>query len=381
VDIKIKPKSNSIHVNIKLNASKSESNRVLVLNALSGNHSTISNLANARDTVTMQRLLGDEKSKVWDVLDAGTTMRFLTAYTAVSGNSHLLTGTERMQNRPIKVLGDALANLGAGIQYENKPGYPPLVVSPLEKQLVNEIDVPGNISSQYISALLMIAPKLEKGLKISIDGTIFSRPYIEMTLSLMKEFGISHQWNRQQIIIAPQNYQATSYTVESDWSGASYWYSMAALSDDCEIFLGGLRKNSNQGDQAIASIMEKFGIITNYEDDGVRLSKDLSKCEKNIFIDFKSCPDLAQTVIACAAEVESAKLGGTLIEENSGWYFTSQPIDQGGIIEIDTYEDHRMAMAFAPLSLQYELVIKDREVVNKSYPDFWTDLAKAGLAE
>ncbi|MEL6559174.1 MAG: 3-phosphoshikimate 1-carboxyvinyltransferase [Bacteroidota bacterium] len=403
MDITLKSKVKNLNGHIKLNSSKSESNRVLVINALSGGLCKIDNLSNARDTDTMQRLLSQSESDTWDVLDAGTTMRFLTAFTAVSNRSRVLTGTERMQQRPIKILGDALEKLGSSIAYLNNEGYPPLSIAPIKKQLNSVIQVPGDISSQYISALLMIAPVLPEGLTIEIEGTIYSRPYIEMTLSLMQHFGISHEWEKQSIKISPQKYQPNQYTVESDWSGASYWYSMAALADETDIYLEGLRSVSNQGDFEIVRIMEGFGVKSEFDENGVRLTKSGS-VEKELTIDFKSCPDLAQTVIACAAlkgidlkmtgleslkiketdriaamQKESAKFGGQLIENNDQWVFKSNPQISSDVVTIETYEDHRMAMAFAPLSFIGELTIKEKEVVNKSYPDFWRDLKKVGI--
>lgn len=403
MDITLKSKVKNLNGHIKLNSSKSESNRVLVMNALSGGLCDIGNLSNARDTDTMQRLLNQPESDTWDVLDAGTTMRFLTAFTAVSHKSKVLTGTERMQQRPIKILGDALKKLGASVEYLKNEGYPPLVVTPIQKQLTAAIQVPGDISSQYISALLMIAPVLPDGLTIHIEGTIYSRPYIEMTLSLMKHFGISHEWQDQSIIISHQPYQPNQYTVESDWSGASYWYSMAALANETDIYLEGLRSVSNQGDFEIVRIMEGFGVKSEFDENGVRLTKSGS-VEKELTIDFKSCPDLAQTVIACAAlkgidltmtgleslkiketdriaamQNESAKFGGQLIENSDQWIFKSNPQLTDEAVTIETYEDHRMAMAFAPLSFISKLTIKEKDVVNKSYPDFWRDLEKVGV--
>ncbi|MGB3463987.1 MAG: 3-phosphoshikimate 1-carboxyvinyltransferase [Cyclobacteriaceae bacterium] len=403
MDIKLKSHSNQIKGHIRLNSSKSESNRVLIINALSGNLATVHNLSNARDTETMQRLLSEDHKETWDVLDAGTTMRFLTAFATIGNQARILTGTERMQQRPIKILVDALEKLGAKISYLRNDGYPPIKVHPIEKQLTDHLKIPGNISSQYISALLMIAPSLPMGLTITIEGTVFSRPYIEMTLSLMAHFGVAYYWNGQEIAIAPQSYAANDYTIESDWSGASYWYSIAALSEDCDIYLEGLRKDSNQGDQAIARIMEHFGVVSTYDEKGIRLTKS-DRLDKEVAIAFKSCPDLAQTVMACAAskginlkmtgleslriketdriaamKTETAKFGGTLEESEDHWYFTSNPRDTADTITIETYEDHRMAMAFAPLSIQYSLLIKDKEVVDKSYPDFWRDLEKVGI--
>lgn len=403
MEITLKSKVNNLNGHIKLNSSKSESNRVLVMNALSGGLCKIDNLSNARDTETMQRLLNQVDNEIWDVLDAGTTMRFLTAFSAVSGKSRILTGTERMQQRPIKILGDALKKLGASVRYLKNDGYPPLEVTPIEQQLTSEIMVPGDISSQYISALLMIAPVLPEGLIIHIEGTIYSRPYIEMTLSLMNHFGIGYEWEGQSIKIMHQRYQPNQYTVESDWSGASYWYSMAALAEECDIYLEGLRNVSNQGDFEIVWIMEGFGVTSTFDESGVRLTKSDS-IQNRIFIDFKSCPDLAQTVIACAAlkgidlemtgleslkiketdriaamQNESAKFGGELTEEGNRWFFKSNPQIPADTVTIETYEDHRMAMSFAPLSFMSKITIKEKDVVNKSYPDFWRDLEKVGV--
>ncbi len=404
MDIQLVAESRSIEGEIKLNASKSESNRALIINALSGNQSNLKNLSNARDTETMQRLLSSE-DELLDVLDAGTTMRFLTAYSAVGSKRRVLTGTPRMQQRPIKLLVDALEELGAKAEYLKKEGYPPHAITPLTEQKNDLLSIPGNISSQYISALLMIAPTLPKGIEICLQGEIYSRPYIEMTLALMKHFGVDHEWTGQIIKIAPQPYLANNYTIESDWSGASYWYSLAALSDHVDLKLLGLREQSTQGDQEIATIMEHFGVNSEFSADGVRLTKN-NKLSEGMFIDFRSCPDLAQTVMACAAvkgiklsmtgleslkiketdrimamSNELKKFGANLIEDDGVWTLQPGTFDKEKLIDIETYDDHRMAMAFAPLSIDFKLNIKEREVVNKSYPDFWKDLAKVGLVE
>lgn len=404
MDIRLVAETRNIKGEIKLNASKSESNRALIINALSGNISELHNLSNARDTDTMQRLLGSDEETL-DVLDAGTTMRFLTAYSAVGPKKRILTGTPRMQQRPIKLLADALVELGAQAKYLKNVGYPPHSITPLKDQKADTLTIPGNISSQYISALLMIAPTLPKGLEIVLEGEIYSRPYIEMTLELMKHFGVDHDWSGQVIKIAAQKYESNNYTIESDWSGASYWYSLAALSDDVDLKLLGLRENSTQGDQEIATIMEHFGVKSEFSDKGVHLTKT-GKLSEGMFIDFRSCPDLAQTVMACAAvkgiklsmtgleslkiketdriaamQNELAKFGAKLIEDEGVWTLEPGAFDQSKEIVIETYEDHRMAMAFAPLSLDFNLLIEEREVVNKSYPDFWRDLEKVGLRE
>ena len=282
---------------ISLEASKSESNRAIIINALSGNQSTVFNLSNARDTQTMLRLI-DSKDEVLDVLDAGTTMRFLTAYTAVSKSTKTMTGTARMQERPIKILGKALQELGAKVKYLNKSGYPPLRVSPIEEQKTGGLEIKGDVSSQYISALLMIAPKLPQGLILNIKGKIDSRPYIQMTLDMMKLFGIQHNWTNNRIEIKPQHYKDYPYVVESDWSGASYWYSFVALADQAKVKLLGLRQKSLQGDIAIVHIMNQMGVMSTFEDDGVVLEK--IPHSKQADIDFSDCPDLAQTVAVVA---------------------------------------------------------------------------------
>lgn len=385
-----------------LTSSKSESNRALLIHALSGNKLELHNLSAARDTQTMQRLL-QESGQVWDVLDAGTTMRFCTAYLAVRGHGETITGTDRMKQRPIGLLAEALRKLGADITYLEQEGFPPLKISRLEEQLTSELEVPGNISSQYISALLMIAPTLPNGLTITLTNEIFSKPYIEMTLGLMRHFGVKASWKGAQTIhIEAQSYKAAKYTIESDWSGASYWYSFSALNKGAKIKLLGLREKSLQGDQQIAEIMKKMGVNTIYDAQGAQLVKT-EKVAKELTIDFKACPDLAQTVMVAAAvkgirlnmtgleslriketdriaamQTELAKIGTKLTETGSTWQLTPGEIPSGPI-EINTYDDHRMAMAFAPLCQAVEVVIHEPDVVKKSYPDFWDHLKYMGI--
>lgn len=385
---------------IVLTSSKSESNRVLIMNALSDGL-LLENLSEARDTATMKRLL-EENNEVWDVLDAGTTMRFCTAFLALKGHKTIITGTERMQQRPIGILVDALRELGAGIDYLKNEGYPPMQISKIKDQKAVKIRIPGNISSQYISALLMIAPCLPKGLQLELVGEIYSLPYIEMTLGLMGHFGIKHEWQARTIKIEAQHYQSNTYRVESDWSGASYWYSMAALNQDAEIYLSGLNEMSYQGDQAIAGIMETFGVRTTFTSSGVSLVNHGAK-EDFLDLDFKKCPDLAQTVMVIAAaknihlrmtgleslriketdrisamKSELRKLGANIEEFDGYWILTPGTVPDT-ILPIDTYEDHRMAMAFAPLCMIRNIEIKDPDVVKKSYPGFWEDLKSVGV--
>jgi len=387
---------------ITLSSSKSESNRALIMNALSGNQLQLKNLSDARDTQTMQRLLS-EKQPVWDVIDAGTTMRFCTAYLAIMGSGEIITGSDRMKERPIKLLVDALRRLGAKIDYLAQEGFPPLRISTQKNDTnAQKISIPGNISSQYISALLMIGPTLPDGISIELTGEIFSRPYIEMTLALMHHFGVNSTWKDQNIHINPQRYKAQSYTIESDWSGASYWYSMVALNQESSITLRGLRSHSFQGDQNIVNIMSKMGVKTEFKSDRVQLTS-IPVTEINQIIDFKNCPDLAQTVMVVAAikgikltmigleslkiketdrvmamKKELLKIGGLLNEENGIWRLKSGTVPEP-LETIETYEDHRMAMAFAPLCMIRAITIRDIEVVKKSYPGYWAHLKSVGI--
>ena len=387
---------------ITLSSSKSESNRALIMNALSGNQLQLKNLSDARDTQTMQRLLS-EKQPVWDVIDAGTTMRFCTAYLAIMGSGEIITGSDRMKERPIKLLVDALRRLGAKIDYLAQEGFPPLRISAQKNDTnAQEISIPGNISSQYISALLMIGPTLPDGISIELTGEIFSRPYIEMTLALMHHFGVNSTWKDQTIHINPQRYNAQSYTIESDWSGASYWYSMVALNQESSITLRGLRSHSFQGDQNIVNIMSKMGVKTEFKSDRVQLTS-IPVTEINQIIDFKNCPDLAQTVMVVAAikgikltmigleslkiketdrvmamKKELLKIGCLLNEENGIWRLKSGTVPEH-LQTIETYEDHRMAMAFAPVCMIKATTIRNIEVVKKSYPGYWAHLKSVGI--
>ena len=372
------------------------------MNALSGNQLQLKNLSDARDTQTMQRLLS-EKQPVWDVIDAGTTMRFCTAYLAIMGSGEIITGSDRMKERPIKPLVDALRRLGAKIDYLAQEGFPPLRISAQKNEpQAHEISIPGNISSQYISALLMIGPTLPDGISIELTGEIFSRPYIEMTLALMQHFGVNSTWKDHTLHIKPQRYKAQSYTIESDWSGASYWYSMVALNQESSITLRGLRSHSFQGDQNIVNIMSKMGVKTEFKSDKVQLTS-IPVTEINQIIDFKNCPDLAQTVMVVAVikgikltmtGLESLKIketdrvmamkkvllkiGGILNEENGIWRLKSSTVPDY-IETIETYEDHRMAMAFAPVCMIRAITIRDIEVVQKSYPSYWAHLKSVGI--
>ncbi|WP_373522364.1 3-phosphoshikimate 1-carboxyvinyltransferase [Aquiflexum sp.] len=382
---------------IPLPSSKSESNRVLIIDALTEGANTISNLAEARDTQTMIRLL-NQNPAIFDVLDAGTTMRFLTAYAAVTNQHKVMTGTPRMCERPIGILVDALRHIGAEIFYMNKEGFPPLAIHGMEAQSNDQVSVRGDVSSQYISAILMIAPLLPKGLEIKLEGKVGSRTYIEMTLQLMKQFGVDYTWEEDIIKIAPQAYQPTAFAVESDWSGASYWFSLLACAEEGELFLEGLKKNSLQGDSAIVDIMDKIGVKSEFQEGGVKLTKQ--KLKGLALWDFTHCPDLAQTVaVTCAIvgqkatftgleslriketdrifalQQELAKFNAQLVEGENGVFTLVPSVQMPHEVRIHTYDDHRMAMAFMPLMTKTHVFIEDPEVVNKSYPSFWKHVA------
>ena len=391
-------------VTIPLASSKSESNRVLIIKQLAGEKAILHNLSSARDTQIMKGLLSSNDHEL-NVLDAGTVMRFMTAFLTLSKEERILTGTDRMCKRPIGILVDALNEIGSGIEYVGEAGYPPLKIKGTGVQKNSKLKIPGNISSQYISALLMIAPQLPKGLEIELTGDIYSLPYIKMTLSLMSKFGIDYKFEGNKISIPNQKYAPAEYTVESDWSGASYWYSMVALAETAEIKLLGLRKNSYQGDSAIAEIMTHMGVKSEFVEDGVILTK--TSHQKSLKYDFRNCPDLAQTIIAIGAAkkiqlemtgleslkiketdrtqamlTEVAKIGGNLFENDAKtWKLTVNKLflvpDN---LTFDTYEDHRMAMALAPLATKFDVVINDPKVVRKSYPEFWDHLTTAGIS-
>jgi len=406
----IKKHNGTVKTTITPPSSKSESNRVLIIDALTGGKCDLDNLSNARDTQTMIRLLKSNDS-VLDVLDAGTTMRFLTAFSAVTGKEVEMTGTERMCERPIKLLVDALRELGCTIDYKNKEGYPPLLIKKFDKNnsKTNLLKIRGDVSSQYITALLMVAPILPNGMTLQLEGKVGSKPYIEMTLALMKLFGVTAQtdWSKNTITITPQTYTPSTYSVESDWSGASYWFSIAALAEETSVLIKGYKKDSLQGDRVITEIAENFGVKSTFTNDGLLLEKCPSV--DAFEWDFTHCPDLAQTVsVICAAkgikctmtgleslriketdrifaiQTELQKFGYDLTEVEKDLKFVVQP--KPGTTEfsvkgqtIATYKDHRMAMAFAPLALLGEITIEAPDVVEKSYPDYWKDLQKAGF--
>ncbi|GAA4317296.1 3-phosphoshikimate 1-carboxyvinyltransferase [Mucilaginibacter gynuensis] len=410
---------------IHLTGSKSECNRALVIEALSGGRVKVKNLSDAADTVTLAGILNSkvksENSKTLageeahgpstidhgqliNIGPAGTAMRFLTAYYTLQPGEVILTGSERMKQRPIGILADALRTLGADITYVEKEGYPPINIKGGFEQLTREISIKGDISSQYITALLLIAARLPLGLELHIEGDLTSRPYVEMTLAMLKQAGIQHTWTDNVISIENQEFGETALPVEPDWSAASYWYAIAALADEAELFLPGLTSYSLQGDSVITEIMANFGITSQFKDGGVYLTKEVKPIVRKIF-DMKECPDLAQTVIVvCAAlgheatftgletlkiketdrikalQNELAKIGVKLIEKGQVYKLDCSEKFIPETMFINTYEDHRMAMAFAPLAqIVPQLEVEEAKVVEKSYPAFWTDLEKVGF--
>ena len=364
-----------IHTTIQLPSSKSISNRALIINALGNGTHHPENLSDCDDTQVMIRALNDDKETI-DIMAAGTAMRFLTAYLSVTPGTRIITGTERMQQRPIQVLVNALRELGADIEYVANDGFPPLRITGRELRK-DTISLPGNVSSQYISALLMIAPVLTNGLTIRLTGDIISRPYINLTLQLMNDFGVRAEWtDDHRLKVEPQAYHSTPFYVESDWSAASYWYQIVALSKEAEVTLPGLFKDSYQGDSQVAGIFRSLGVETIYKDKTVILKKN-GKSVERLDYDFINQPDLAQTfVVTCAllnipfrfSGLQSLKIKETdrmaaLITEMRKLGYILHETD-GSVLSwegerctteehpaIDTYEDHRMAMAFAPTCL------------------------------
>ena len=389
---------------IYLNSSKSESNRLLIIKALSEKEITIKNLSKANDSVLLKNLLESENLVVWDAQDAGTSFRFLTSFLAIKKEHVVLSGTERMKQRPVKVLVDALNKIGAEILYLENEGFPPIYVKGKINQVKNKLDIPGDISSQYISSLLLIAPILDKGIEINIEEPFYSRPYVNMTLNLMNSFGIKSEVKGNKISIKNQEFSSGSYIVESDWSAASYWYSILSISDNINnLTLQGLKKKSNQGDSVISELMKSFGVNTQYKEDGIVLTKIKLDTEE-IELDFRDCPDLAQTILVVAAyhkiklkvsgveslkiketdrllamKNELKKIGCDFYEEGNYWILEKRRREIDDELSIDTYKDHRMAMAFAPLASKKSMIINDPDVVVKSYPTYWEDLKKVGF--
>ena len=392
---------------INLPASKSISNRALIINALSYSPYPIKNLSDSDDTKVLTAALFSNTNK-FDIGHAGTAMRFLTAFLAKIVGEWEITGSERMQQRPISILVDALNQLGAKIEYLGNEGCPPLKIfgSHLKGQTI-ELD--GSVSSQYISALLLIAPTIENGLTLKLKGDITSSSYIKLTLELMAKFGIQYRWDDNEIFVPEQKYFARDFTCEADWSGASYWYQIMALVDNGEVLLENLLLDSLQGDANIAVWFEQFGVTSTQKEEGVLLAKTKNRQPEKLVLDFIENPDVAQTM-AClcvaknipfhfsglktlkiketdrivALQNELAKFGATITEPEFGELAWDGKLDQEEQEEnpiIKTYHDHRMALAFAPMALAgFTMRIDDPMVVTKSYPGFWEDLRQVGFS-
>ena len=386
----------------QLDGSKSLSNRALILKALSAQSFEINNLSNSKDTQTLLQLLSNNDD-IYDAGHAGTTFRFMTAYLAFKEGTQTLTGSDRMKERPIGKLVDALNSIGAHIEYLEKEGYPPLKINSPKEEISNSVTIDGDISSQYISALLMIAPTLPQGLEITINEKLVSKPYIDMTLRMMGYFGVGSNFQENIIFISPQTIHCQDLSIEADWSAASYFYSILALAGEGKIVLKGLQKNSWQGDSFIAEMMEIFGIQTQYMDDGIFIKKTGAP-PKKFEANFEEMPDLAQTIaVLCAGlgieafftglstlkiketnrivglQNELAKVGVKFEEVGSDRYHLTGKAVFEETPSFATYQDHRMAMSLAPLALIHPIKIQEPNVVVKSYRNFWEDLEKMGF--
>jgi len=397
------PSKNLLKSRIQITGSKSESNRSLLLQALYPNIS-IRNLSNSDDAKVMQKGLAISSGEV-NIHHAGTAMRFLTGYFASQeGKNVVLTGSQRMTERPIKVLVEALINLGADIVYVNREGYPPIQIKGKKLQK-SQVSLPADISSQYISSLLLIAPRLENGLELDLVGKITSVPYIKMTLGLLNQIGIETSFEGNHIKVSPKkSVETIELVVESDWSSASYFYSIVALSEiGSEIKLSAYKSNSLQGDSILAEIYREFGVETTFLKNEIVLKKVKHSQSTSIECDLANAPDIAQTIaVTClglglgceltglhtlkiketdrleAMYTELSKFGAKVAITNNT--LRLQPASHINLeVAVDTYNDHRMAMAFGPLALKTSFTINDAEVVSKSYPDFWKDLNTLGI--
>jgi 3-phosphoshikimate 1-carboxyvinyltransferase len=407
--IRISPPSFSVKTKIELPGSKSISNRLLMIRAISGLNIHFKNLSDSEDTVLLAKALGEvkgKKSATLNIHHAGTDMRFLTAYLATKEGEWTLTGSERMKQRPIKELVQALQNIGADISYAEKEGFPPLKIKG-KKLKGGVVEIDGSISSQFISALVLISPAFENGLELSLKGEIVSVPYISMTIELLKQFGVFVSFSGNKIITKPSDFTLLNinFFIESDWSAASYWYSIAALAQEADIELLYLNRNSLQADCVLPDLYAKLGVKTEYTDKGIHLTKK-AVSETEFKYDFTNCPDIAQTLaVTCLGLCIPAELKGlkTLkIKETDRISALKTELEKSGaevsvtndslrIIppatlpttnhELQTYNDHRMAMSFAPLCIKNpKMQIEHPEVVEKSYPAFWDDLEEAGFS-
>jgi 3-phosphoshikimate 1-carboxyvinyltransferase len=393
----------SVRTHLSLPGSKSISNRLLVLNEVLNLDLKLRNISTSKDTQTLQTLLKNPSSTL-DVGHAGTDMRFLTALLATKQGEWTLTGSERMKERPIRELVNALRSIGADISYLEKEGFPPLKIKGKELN-GGKIEIDGSVSSQFVSALALIAPSLSGGLQIELKNNIVSRSYIQMTLDLLKEFGVGVSFVNQTIVVngtGPDPVENSEYHVESDWSCASYWFSIAALTNASEILLSGLHPQSLQGDSVLCEIYKSFGVSSEFREDILILTSALNKVSSFEY-DFTDCPDIVQTIaVTCLGLKIPCRLTGLSTLKNKETdrlvalknelekfgaqvKITSDSLElvPAGLsskpVKVKTYSDHRMAMSFAPLAFLTEVEIENAEVVEKSYPEFWQHLSAAGI--
>jgi 3-phosphoshikimate 1-carboxyvinyltransferase len=412
--IRLSKSDTALRGTLALDGSKSISNRALIILALAGENPDmwLTNLSTSKDTQTLRHLLAQNESS-FDAGDAGTTFRFLTAFLSTQPGVQTLTGSPRMLERPVGPLVEALRELGADLQFLRKEGYPPLKIGEMTPK-TRSIRVAANVSSQFLSALLLIAPYLPEGLELIPEGPLVSRPYLEMTLGLMRHFGATVDWQGDAIVVDPGKYTPRPLAVEADWSAASYWYAMAAFSSDLDLRLQGLQEQSLQGDSVLANMMQRFDIQSIFEDNEVRLTK-MGKGPKSLFEqDFLECPDIAQTLaVVCAGlgttgvfsgletlsiketdrigalKTELAKVG-VLFSKLPAHFSKKSPekifynlegsADLSALPRFATYGDHRMAMAFAAFAMLGTIEIENPEVVSKSYPQFWEHLKQVGFS-
>lgn len=404
---------NNLVGTIKLPASKSESNRALMIKTLCDGGVFIHNLSDAEDTQILNRCLRYIETcgvsgipMIINAKNAGTVYRFLTAYLTIRSGKWLITGSERMQKRPIKELVNALNQINSDISYVEKEGFPPLLING-KKLMGGKIVLDSGISSQYITALLLIAPLLKNGLELNLLGKLISKPYVQMTIDIMKHFGIAIDQTDRLIKVAAQKYKPGKFTASPDWSAASYWYEMAALCEEVDLFIPNLKRESLQGDRVLPEIYHQLGVSSEFTNEGVKLKRHPKKSTYFEY-DFIDCPDLAQAVIATCVGLgiegsfkglqslriketdrieklsnEIKNFGYEIIEENSDLWKLVKKSNKINIPEnyiTKTYDDHRMAMALTPLSLvTNKMIIDDPEVVKKSYPGFWKDLESVGF--
>lgn len=409
MNLKLHKVSSINHTTIHLPGSKSISNRILIIKALSGLNFEIKNSSDSDDTKHLHEALNHYKnSSLINVGHAGTDMRFLTAFLSLENGSYELTGSDRLQQRPVKDLVEVLKTLGADISYKNKEGYPPLLIS--GKQLSGgTVEISGSVSSQFITALLLVAPYFTNGLELTITGDLVSKPYVNMTIELMKEFGASVIWNKNSIIVkpVPYTYSKNEFVVESDWSAASYYYSIAALSElNTSLPINGLFQKSLQADSICAEIYKNFGVKTSYSENEITITKSAAVSKSQVEYNFIECPDIAQTVVCTcvglqipftftglqtlkvketdriiALKNEFLKLGIQLIvSDNSIQWLGENSLNKSISVSISTYNDHRMAMSFATLCVLLDkVIIEHANVVSKSYPLFWEHLKSIGI--